>query len=201
MPIRLALVEDQALLLAALAALLDLEPDITVAGRFSDPREAAEAIPELAPSLVLTDIEMPDMSGFELARALWRKGVATRIVMLSTFSRAGYVDQALELGVHGYLLKESPPETLLKAIRNVMAGLVQFDSQLLEGGRRPGERLTDRERVILRHVRDGAANKDVAAMLALSPGTIRNSISEIIAKLGAKNRVEACRIAEREGWI
>jgi len=199
--IRLALVDDQKLFTAALGALLDLENDLEVVGLFSNNAEACAGIIDLGPDLVISDIEMPDGTGFDLVRELSQHSLKMKFIMLSTFARANYVEQVLELGINGYLLKESPPESLISAIRSVVAGLTQIDSKLLQHEARPGAALTDREKVLLHFIREGKVNKDIAGILGLSPGTVRNIVSDIISKLGAQNRIEACRIAEELGWL
>jgi two-component system, NarL family, response regulator DesR len=201
MTITVALVEDQALMLAALAALLGLELDIRVTARHSDPEEALTALKSAPPDVAILDIEMPKMTGLELARRLIAAGLPTKVILVSTFARVGYVEQALKIGVHGYLLKDSPPDRLVQCIRNVHAGMTQIESQLLQQDRAPGERLSERERIMLALVRRGLPNAEIADALNLSHGTVRNAVSEIIAKLGATNRIDACRIAEERGWL
>ena len=201
MTCRLVLLDDQVLFTAALTALLNLESDITVVGQFSNGFEALLKIPELEPDIVITDIEMPGLNGFQFSKQLMEEHQSIKIIALSAFGRTGYLDQVIKLGLHGYLLKESTPEKLINGIRNVMAGIVQIDPELRRSNVFPCEALTAREIQILLLVRDGVENKKIAEAINLSPGTVRNTVSEILAKLNAKNRIEACRIAEKQGYL
>ena len=144
---------------------------------------------------------MPDLNGLELVAELRKQDLSCKFIMLSTFARSGYVERALELGIEGYLLKESPPEMLLNGISNVMHGVSQIDSRLMRQVVTSGHNLSERERVILRFIREGKTNDEIAASLYLSSGTVRNNVSEIIGKLQVDNRVKACRLAEDNGWI
>lgn len=199
--IRVLIAEDQAMVLGALAALLEIEADLEVVGRAADGEEALELALELEPDVVLADIEMPRRSGLELAAELRRRGSAARILILTTFARPGYLRRALEAGATGYLLKDSPSEQLARAVRQVHAGGRAIDPQLaLEAWTDP-DPLTDRERQVLRLAGDGRAGAEIADALNLSEGTVRNYLSEAIAKLGARNRVDAARLARARGWL
>jgi two-component system response regulator DesR len=151
--------------------------------------------------VLLTDIEMPGMTGLELAGEIQRRRLPVRIVILTTFARAGYLRRALEAGVSGYLLKDAPAATLADAIRRIRAGGRVIDPELAAEAWTDPDPLTDRERQVLRQAADGAASADIAASLNLSEGTVRNYLSEAISKLGAANRVEAARIARQKGWL
>ncbi len=199
--IRILLAEDQSLVLGALAALLDLEPDLEVVGRARDGREALQLAAEAAPDVVLTDIEMPGMTGLELAEELRRRGSAPRVVIVTTFARSGYLQRALAAGVAGYLLKDSPAERLADAVRRVHAGLRAIDPELAAAAWDEVDPLTDRERQVLRLAAEGLPTAGVAARLHLSEGTVRNYLSEAIGKLHAANRVDAARIARAKGWL
>lgn len=199
--IKVLIAEDQSMVLGALAALLELESDIRVVGRARDGREALRLAAETAPDVVLTDIEMPQMTGLELAAELARRGSRARVVILTTFARGGYLRRALEAGAAGYLLKDAPAEKLAEAIRRVHAGLRAVDPELAAAGWDEPDPLTDRERQVLRLAGDGWSSARIAAELHLSEGTIRNYLSEAISKLGAANRVEAARIARERGWL
>jgi two-component system response regulator DesR len=193
--------EDQAMVLGALAALLEIEDDIEVVGRAGDGETALALCMERKPDVVLTDIEMPKMSGLELAAALRRSGLASRVIILTTFGRAGYLRRALEAGASGYLLKDSPAEQLSNAVRRVHQGGRAIDPQLAADAWSEPDPLTDRERQVLRMAGDGQTSADIANALRLSEGTVRNYLSEAISKLGAANRVEAARIAREKGWL
>ena len=179
-PIRVLLAEDQTMLRGALASLLDLEPDITIVGQAANGREAQRLARELSPDVVVTDIEMPQMTGLEFAAVLQQAELKTRVIILTTFARPGYLRRALDAGARGYLLKERPASELAEAIRKVHAGLRAVDPALAaEAWSADADPLTDRERQI----------------------TVRNYLSEAIAKLGAANRTDAARIARAKGWL
>jgi two-component system response regulator DesR len=195
------------MLRGALAALLELEPDISVIANAPNGREALRLARQHSPDIVITDIEMPEMTGLELAAALKESTPAPgtkppRIIILTTFARAGYLRRALDAGARGYLLKDSPASELAEAIRRVHAGLRAVDPALAaEAWSAEDDPLTDRERQILQRAGDGRTSADIAAELHLSEGTVRNYLSEAIAKLGAANRVDAARIARSRGWL
>jgi two-component system response regulator DesR len=200
--IRILLVEDQALVLGALAALLELEDDLAVVGRAGNADKALELAAELKPDLVLTDIEMPGRSGLELAEALRAAGKdSPKVVILTTFARPGYLRRALDAGVAGYVLKDAPAEKLADALRRVAAGLKVIDPQLALGAWEEADPLTERERNVLRLAGEGRSSAQIAQELHLSEGTVRNYLSEAIGKLGAANRVEAARKAREKGWL
>lgn len=199
--IRVLIAEDQGMVLGALAALLELEPDIDVVGRARDGQEALDLAGTLRPDVVLTDIEMPRMTGLELAAELKRQGSTARVVILTTFARSGYLRRALDSGAAGYLLKDSPADRLAEAVRRVHAGLRSIDPELAAAAWDEADPLTDRERQVLRLAAKGHTGARIASELHLSEGTVRNYLSEAISKLGAENRVEAARIARQKGWL
>jgi two-component system response regulator DesR len=199
--IRVVIAEDQSMVLGALAALLDIERDIEVVGRAHNGREALTLIRSLTPDVVLTDIEMPEMSGLDLAQSLRAEHARTRVVILTTFARPGYLRRALDAGATGYLLKDAPSEKLADAIRRVHAGGRAIDPELAAEAWGESDPLTDRERQVLRLAGDGRSGPDIAAELRLSEGTVRNYLSEAISKVGGKNRVDAARIARTKGWL
>lgn len=199
--IRVVVAEDQAMVLGALAALLDIERDLEVIGRARDGEEALAVCRRLRPDVLLTDIEMPKMTGLELAAAVRRETLPTRVIILTTFARGGYLRRALESGASGYLLKDSPAEHLANAVRRVHAGGRAVDPELAAEAWGEPDPLTDRERQVLRLAGDGRTSADIANTLHLSEGTVRNYLSEAINKLGAGNRVEAARIAREKGWL
>jgi two-component system, NarL family, response regulator DesR len=201
--IRVLIAEDQGMVLGALAALLDIEPDIEVVGRARDGREALALVARTNPDVVLTDIEMPTLTGLELAAELrtTRQSGRPRVIILTTFARPGYLRRALEAGALGYLLKDAPAEKLADAIRSVHRGLRVVDPQLAQDAWGEVDPLTDRERQILRAAEEGVASSDIAERLHLSEGTVRNYLSEAISKLGVTNRIEAARLARQKGWL
>lgn len=199
--IRVVVAEDQKMVLGALAALLEIDGDIEVVGRAQDGRTALAICRDTRPDVLLTDIEMPHMTGLELAAAVKREVVGTRIIILTTFARGGYLRRALEAGASGYLLKDSPAEHLANAVRRVKAGGRVVDPELAAEAWSEPDPLTDRERQVLRLAGEGRTSADIAGELHLSEGTVRNYLSEAISKLGAGNRVEAARVAREKGWL
>ncbi len=201
MKIRVLIAEDQGMVLGALGALLGMEPDIEVVGQAANGLEALNAISTLKPDVVLTDIEMPHMTGLELAAELKKRRLPCRVIILTTFARSGYLRRALDAGVSGYLLKDSPSKILASGIRNVHNGKRAIDPELAAEAWSEADPLTDRERQVLRLAAEGATGADIAGQLRLSEGTVRNYLSEAISKLGASNRTEAARIARQRGWL
>jgi two-component system response regulator DesR len=199
--IRLVLAEDQAMVRGALAALLRLEPDIDLLAECGDGEAAWLAVQAHAPDLLVTDIEMPALTGLELAQRIRDAGLATRVVILTTFGRAGYLRRALDAGVRGYLLKDAPSDRLAAALRQVHAGGRAIDPQLAAAAWDDADPLSDRERAVLRLAGEGVKSADIAERLHLSQGTVRNYLSEAIGKLGAANRIEAYRSARAKGWL
>jgi two-component system, NarL family, response regulator DesR len=201
MTIRLVLAEDQLMVLGALGSLLDLEPDLCVVGSAPDGEQALRQVVDLVPDVLLTDIEMPGLTGLELAAEVTRRRLPTRVVIVTTFARPGYVRRAMDAGAVGYLLKDSPARTLAGAIRAVHAGGRSVDPALAAEAWGESDPLTDRERQVLRLAGDGLANAEIAARLHLSDGTVRNYLSDAMSKLGAANRIAAARTARDRGWL
>ncbi|HYW05970.1 MAG TPA: response regulator transcription factor [Longimicrobium sp.] len=199
--IRVVIAEDQSMVLGALAALLEIESDIQVVARARNGREALDAVVEWAPDVLLTDIEMPEMTGLEVAAEVARRKLATRIIILTTFARASYLRRALEAGAAGYLLKDGPSEELANAVRRVHAGGRAIDPELAREAWTERDPLGERERQVLRLAGEGLSGAAIAGKLFLSEGTVRNYLSDAISKLGAANRVEAARIAREKGWL
>jgi two-component system, NarL family, response regulator DesR len=200
-PIRVVLAEDQAMVLGALAALLGIEQDIVVVGQARNGKAALDAVAEQKPDVLITDIEMPEMSGLEVAAELKRQRSPTRTIILTTFARTGYLRRALDAGAAGYLLKDKPAKELADAVRRVNMGLRVIDPELVTEAWGEADPLTDRERQVVRMAGEGVAGIDIAEKLGLSEGTVRNYLSEAMSKLGASNRVEAARIARAKGWL
>lgn len=200
--IQVVIAEDQAMVLGALAALLETESDIAVSGRATNGREALAAVAKCSPDVLVTDIEMPEMTGLTLAGEVHERYPRTRIIILTTFARPGYLRRALDAGAQGYLLKDRPAAELAEAVRRVHRGLRVVDPQLAaEAWGSDLDPLTERERQILWRAGEGKTSLDIATELGLSEGTVRNYLSEAISKLGASNRVEAARIARAKGWL
>jgi two-component system response regulator DesR len=199
--IRVVIAEDQGMVLGALGALLEIEGDISVLAQARNGKEALRAVLEQKPDVFITDIEMPELTGLDVAAELKRRRTGTRVIILTTFARAGYLRRALEAGASGYLLKDMRAEELAEAVRRVHQGLRVIDPELATEAWAEPDPLTDRERQVLRLAGDGMASTDIADELGLSEGTVRNYLSEAISKLGANNRVEAARIARTNGWL
>jgi two-component system response regulator DesR len=199
--IRVVIAEDQSMILGALAALLEIEGDFDVVGKAHDGAAALTLCRTLRPAVLLTDIEMPQMTGLEVAAAVRREELGTRVIILTTFARAGYLRRALEAGASGYLLKDSPAEQLANAVRRVNAGSRVIDPELAAEAWTDPDPLTDRERQVLRRAGEGQPSAEIATALNLSEGTVRNYLSEAMSKLGAANRIEAHRIAREKGWL
>jgi two-component system response regulator DesR len=198
---RVLLAEDQSLVLGALAALLNLESDIEVIGRAGDGEMAWRELQRLKPDVLVTDIEMPGLSGLELAQRVQRHALPIKVVIVTTFARAGFLRRALDAGVAGYLLKDAPAEKLAEALRTVQRGGRAIDPQLAIEAWSEADPLSDRERQVLRLAGEGVAASEIARRLNLSHGTVRNYLSEIIGKLGVSNRIEAYRLARQKGWL
>jgi len=199
--IRVVIAEDQSMVLGALAALLEIESDIEVVGRAANGVEVLELIRRLKPDVLITDIEMPEMTGLEVAAEVSRLKLATRVVILTTFARAGYLRRALDSGAAGYLLKDSPASELANAVRRVHLGGRAVDPALAQAAWTERDPLSERERQVLRLAAEGRTSAAIAESLGLSEGTVRNYLSEAIAKVGAGNRVEAARTARQKGWL
>ena len=199
--IRVMIAEDQAMVRGALAALLNLEHDIDVVGTASDGDSAWREVQRLLPDVLVTDIEMPGLSGLELAQRVQRHALPLKVVIVTTFARPGFLRRALDAGVNGYLLKDAPAEQLAEALRQVHRGGRAIDPQLALQVWDEADPLNDRERQVLRLAGDGMSTGDIATHLQLSSGTVRNYLSEAIGKLGVANRIEAYRLARQRGWL
>lgn len=202
--IRIVLAEDQAMVRGALVALLKLEPDFEIVAEAADGQEAWDLVQRHQPDLVVSDIEMPKMTGLELAQhihASQNESSKTRVVIVTTFARAGYLRRALDAGVRGYLLKDAPSVQLADALRQVHAGQRVIDPQLAIATWTEQDPLSNRERQVLRLAGEGSSSAEIAEQLSLTQGTVRNYLSEIISKLGASNRIEAYRLARQQGWL
>jgi two-component system response regulator DesR len=200
--IRVLLAEDQTMVREALASLLALEEDIVIVAQVGRGDEVIAAARAKRPDVALLDIEMPGGDGLSAAAALEESLPSCRVLILTTFGRAGYLRRAMESGALGFLLKDAPSSELAAAIRRVMAGERVVDPGLAVAALSEGESpLTEREREVLSASANGATIEEVARKLYLSEGTVRNYLSTAIKKLDARNRVEAARLAERKGWL
>lgn len=200
-PLRLVLAEDEGMIRDAFAQLLTLQPGIDVLARAADGRAALEQTRAHDPDVILTDIEMPGMSGLELAEAVRDEGLRAKVLIVTAFARTGYLRRALDAGVAGYVLKAAPIADLVQALRTVRDGgrvvapelaVLTWDSRVV---------LSDRERDVLRLAEDGLPNRDIAARLHLAEGTVRNYLSDAMSKLAARTRVEAAVRARERGLL
>ena len=199
--IRVLIAEDQAMLRGALATLLELEPDICVVGTAEDGEMGMQLVEKLKPDVLMTDIEMPGQSGIDIAKRIREQNLATRVLIVTTFARPGYLQRALHAGVSGYVLKDASSDELAGAIRTVNSGQRHVPTELAELAWTTPDPLSERERQILRLAEDGMTNKQIATELQLSVGTVRNYLAEAMSKLRASNRIEAFRLARDLGWL
>ncbi|TMO53854.1 response regulator transcription factor [Pseudoalteromonas phenolica] len=199
--IKVLVVEDQGLVRGAISALLGLDVQIEVVAQAQDGLEGLKVLHEQDIDIVLTDIEMPNMTGLELAEQVIERFTDCKVVIMTTFSRAGYIRRAMSMGVKGFVLKEAPSEYLVNTLKRVMVGQKVIDPELAMSALEDRDPLTEKERKALRFASDGLKTAEIAEKLFLSEGTIRNYLSEAIAKLNATNRVDAARIARQKGWL
>ena len=200
--IRLVLADDQALVRGAIAALLGLEPDLEVVAEVGSGDAAVEAVLQHSPDVALLDVEMPGLDGIEAARVIRERSPGTRVLMVTTFGRPGYLKRALTAGASGFVVKETPAAQLADAVRRVHQGLRVVDPALAMDSLTAGDSpLTARETEVLQAARDGASVAVIASRVHLSEGTVRNHLSAAIGKTGAGNRAEAVLLAEGNGWL
>ncbi|MBO1897274.1 response regulator transcription factor [Shewanella sp. BF02_Schw] len=201
---KILLAEDQAMVRGALAALLTLACDSLNEIEIVEVEDGDKAMQQLKTDsfdLLLTDIEMPGKSGLELSQWLQQQRSQTKVIILTTFGRAGYIKRALEYGVGGFLLKDAPSDDLINAIKQVMAGKRVIDPELAFTAIGEIDPLNDKERRALRLASEGLSTSDIASQLFIAEGTVRNYLSEAISKLNANNRIDAARIAKQKGWL
>ncbi len=201
-PIRILLADDQALVRGALSALLGLEPDIEVVAEVGRGDEVVPAVLEHRPDVALLDVEMPGLDGISAAARVREQSPGTRVLIVTTFGRPGFLHRAMKSGASGFVVKDTPAAQLADAVRRVHAGLRVVDPSLATDSLVAGESpLTTRETDVLRAARGGAAVTAIARALFLSEGTVRNHLSAAIGKTGAANRAEALTIADGNGWL
>jgi len=203
--IKIIVVEDQALVRGAICALLGLEENITVVGEAENGAQALTLIAKHTVDIVLTDIEMPEITGIELieklAEANKKNSTKIKTMIMTTFARAGYIKRALTAGVSAFILKEAPSDELIAAINAVMQGKKVIDAELAINALGNIDPLTNKERKALKLAGEGKSTTEIASSLFLSEGTVRNYLSEAIAKLNATNRIDAARLARQKGWL
>ena len=202
LPIRVLVADDQALIRGAFATLIGLEPDMVVVAEVATGDRVVPEALRTSPDVALLDVQMPGLDGLSAANALREQVPACRVIILTTFGRPGYLRRAMEAQAAGFLVKDAPPESLLDAIRRVRAGLRVVDPALAAESLSLGESpLTGRERDVLSASADGGTVTEIARRLYLSDGTVRNHLSSVIGKTGARTRSDALRIATERGWI
>jgi two-component system response regulator DesR len=198
---KIIIAEDQGMLRGAMATLLNMEDDIEVVALAENGEEALRLIDQHNPDICVTDIEMPVLTGLDLAERIKSEQNPCKVVIVTTFERSGYFKRAMKAGVQGYFLKETPVSELAIYLRKVYTGSRVISPELTYFAWQEESPLTDRERDVLGHLAEGQTVKDISSTLFLSQGTIRNYISEIMQKLEAKNRIDAVAIAKENGWI
>lgn len=199
--IRVVVAEDEGMIRDAFAQLLDLQSDVDVVARASDGAEALQAVRDQHAEVVLTDIEMPTMTGLELAEAVRDERLPTKVLIVTTFARPGYLRRAMDAGVAGYVLKADPIDDLVQALRTIRAGGRVIAPDLAVLAWDDSVELSGRERDVLRLAEDGLPNVEIASSLHLAEGTVRNYLSDAINKLTARNRAEAAAMARRRGLL
>src|SRR6187402_1662197 len=197
---KILLAEDQSMVRGALAALLSMEEGFEIT-QAEDGDRAWLLMKQNSYDILLTDIEMPGRSGLELAQWVLQQKLPTKTIIITTFGRSGYIRRAIDMGVSGFLLKDAPSEQLIQAIYRIMDGKRVIDGELAMMALGETDPLSDKERRALRLASEGKTTAEIASTLFLSEGTVRNYLSEAIAKLNAANRVDAARIARQKGWI
>ena len=207
--IKILLVEDQTLMRQGLKTILDLEPGLRVIGEASDGESGVQLALELRPDVVLMDVQMPNLNGVDATAQLCRQWPEAKVIILTTFDRDDYVYQGVRAGALGYLLKDTPANRLIETIRRVHEGEVfiqpEIASRALREMMRPAtstiESLSEREREVLVLLAQGESNKDIAEKLFITEGTVKNHVSNVLAKLQAENRTQAADIARRKGLV
>lgn len=195
-------VEDQSLVRDAIAMLLSLEDDFDVVGKCSNGQDAISYLKESAPpDIVLSDIEMPIASGLDVANYITDNAIPSKVVLMTTFSKPGYIKRALTAGVKGFILKESDSDYLISAINKIINGEKVISPELAIMALDDNNPLSEKEMSALKLASDGLKTQDIAKALFLSEGTVRNYLSEAISKLDATNRIDAARIAKQKGWL
>lgn len=200
--IRLLVADDQALIRQSLAALLDLEQDLQVVAQVGTGDAVLGAVREHRPDVCLLDIEMPGLDGIAACRQITSSGLGSRVLIVTTFGRPGYLRRAVEAGASGFIVKDTPADRLVDAVRRVHRGLRVIDPELASESLLDGANpLTEREQEVLRMCLGGSQVAAIAAELHLSSGTVRNHLSAAIGKTGSSTRFEAARTAQEHGWL
>ncbi len=198
----IVVVEDQSLVRDAIAMLLSLEDGVEIVGKYSNGEGAIKHLEEHdLPDIVLSDIEMPGVTGLDIARYVADNTIRTHVIMMTTFAKPGYIKRALAAGVKGFILKEADSNYLLSSIHKVMSGERVISPELAIMALDDNNPLSQKEMMALKLASEGDKTQDIANKLFLSQGTVRNYLSEAISKLDATNRIDAARIARQKGWL
>ncbi|RSM75144.1 DNA-binding response regulator [Kibdelosporangium aridum] len=210
MNVRVLVVDDQRLVREGIASLLDIQEGISVVGMAADGKQAIDQVIALSPDVVLMDVRMPEMDGVDAVAVLRRRAPSSKVVMLTTFDDEEYVVQALRAGAAGYLLKDLPAAKLAEAVRLTHAGVTQLDDAAAQhvaaalsshAAPRRADALTERETDVLKLIASGSTNREIAAHLFLSEGTVKNHISRILGRLGLRDRTQAAIYARDHGLL
>ena len=198
---RLLIAEDQSMLRDAIATLLLMEETIDEVLQAKNGKEAMDILEGSSVDVAILDIEMPEATGLDVLEFIRNKGISCKVIIVTTFKRAGYFERAIKNNVDAYVLKDRSIDELMKTINNVLAGHKEYSPELMENIFTNHNPLSNQEKILLVKVKEGLSNKEISSELYLSEGTIRNYISNILTKLNCKNRTEAVKKATEEGWI
>ena len=198
---RLLIAEDQSMLRDAMATLLLMEETIDEVLQATNGKEAMDILDGSSVDVAILDIEMPESTGLDVLEFIRNKGISCKVIIVTTFRRAGYFERAIKNNVDAYVLKDRSIDELMKTINNVLAGNKEYSPELMENIFTNHNPLSNQEKILLVKVKEGLSNKEISSELYLSEGTIRNYISNILTKLNCKNRTEAVKKATEEGWI
>ena len=198
---RLLIAEDQSMLRDAMATLLLMEDTIDEVLQAKNGKEAMDILTSSSVDVAILDIEMPEASGLDVLEFIRNKSISCKVIIVTTFKRAGYFERAIKNNVDAYVLKDRSIDELMKTINNVLAGNKEYSPELMENIFTNHNPLSNQEKILLAKVKEGLSNKEISSELYLSDGTIRNYISNILTKLNCKNRTEAVKKATEEGWI
>ena len=198
---RLLIAEDQSMLRDAMATLLLMEDTIDEVLQAKNGKEAIDILVDSSIDVAILDIEMPEATGLDVLEFIRNKGISCKVIIVTTFKRAGYFERAIKNNVDAYVLKDRSIDELMKTINNVLAGNKEYSPELMENIFTNHNPLSNQEKILLAKVKEGLSNKEISSELYLSEGTIRNYISNILTKLNCKNRTEAVKKATEEGWI
>lgn len=198
---RLLIAEDQSMLRDAMATLLLMEDTIDEVLQAKNGKEAMDILDGSSVDVAILDIEMPEATGLDVLEFIRNNSISCKVIIVTTFKRAGYFERAIKNNVDAYVLKDRSIDELMKTINNVLAGNKEYSPELMENIFTNHNPLSNQEKILLAKVKEGLSNKEISSELYLSEGTIRNYISNILTKLNCKNRTEAVKKATEEGWI